>query len=391
MAEYEVGTIPHYFRFSIDLQVSPEPEQGHDFSISIRQGGQVLFRRARTEALVHPTAAGTVLRWSFQLGEVVRIIPPLAEEQAYLSTRASGDRASQWTPSPPAPAPPASPQPSSQNAASADEQRVFISYAREDSAAADRLYAELDAHPSLRPWRDTAHLVAGDDWEHLIWKEVGACDYFVILWSEHAMQSEFVQRELQEALNRARHVPRGHRFVIPLQITECQPHEHLGQYQHVDLFRDWQAGLTQLYTALGIQRYTHWYVARPTSGSPVLVPIGVDIDALPEQKQAVNLATIPPLDPLRVPHAGLSRDGILKENFLKLWSNASAKWPAALYRKADWNALDQLLFSSARSAVANQELAETFTRLWALARELRPHYEEDWRGFYTLIQQRDWL
>ena len=41
--------------------------------------------------------------------------------------------------------------------------RVFISYAREDTEAANRLYNDLKLS-GLEPWLDTESLVGGENW-----------------------------------------------------------------------------------------------------------------------------------------------------------------------------------------------------------------------------------
>ncbi len=46
--------------------------------------------------------------------------------------------------------------------------QVFISYAREDSSSANRLYESLRQYPDLSPWLDKKNLVGGTSWEDSI-------------------------------------------------------------------------------------------------------------------------------------------------------------------------------------------------------------------------------
>ena len=65
------------------------------------------------------------------------------------------------------------------------EKTVFISYAREDSAAAKRLYRDLkDA--GLTPWLDNESLLPGQNWELEIRKAIKRSTYFLVVLSSNS-------------------------------------------------------------------------------------------------------------------------------------------------------------------------------------------------------------
>src|ERR1043166_3158879 len=55
---------------------------------------------------------------------------------------------------------------------------VFISYAREDLAAVQRLKSALDA-AGIRTWFDMERLEGGDDYDHKIQRNIGRCSFFI--------------------------------------------------------------------------------------------------------------------------------------------------------------------------------------------------------------------
>jgi hypothetical protein len=269
--------------------------------------------------------------------------------------------------------------------------RIFISYAREDLAKAERLHDELAMYPELEPWLDQKKLVAGDDWEQVILGALDKSDYTVLLLSQHAVsKTGFVQREVREVLERALMRPPGERYIIPARLDDCYPvHRELSRLHYIDLFPDWSTGLCLLLQGLGLKQYTHCYVACGVDkgGKAILIPAGAPIPSESDGIKYVNVYRLPAISVGLVPTKGLERDGMQSGIFIKLWTVASADWPRTLYRKSDWRILDEILFPSSRSDSEKELLVEIVTRQWALARELSPYDEDDWRALRKLIQK----
>jgi hypothetical protein len=64
--------------------------------------------------------------------------------------------------------------------------KVFINYAREDTAAANRLYNDLKV-PGLEPWLDEESLLGGDKWKIAIKDAIRNSSYFVPLLSSKSV------------------------------------------------------------------------------------------------------------------------------------------------------------------------------------------------------------
>jgi hypothetical protein len=81
-----------------------------------------------------------------------------------------------------------------------ERRRVFISYAREDTASAQRLYRELQK-AGLDPWLDKEELRAGERWQIAIRRAIQDSRFFIALLSSNAVgRKGFIHKELAEAL-----------------------------------------------------------------------------------------------------------------------------------------------------------------------------------------------
>ena len=101
------------------------------------------------------------------------------------------------------------------------DRAVFISYAREDLAAVQRLKAGLDA-AGVRTWFDLERLEGGDDYDRKIQRNVARCSYFIPIVSaatERRLEGYF-RREWSYAIDRARNIAEGALFILPVSIDE---------------------------------------------------------------------------------------------------------------------------------------------------------------------------
>lgn len=126
--------------------------------------------------------------------------------------------------------------------------KVFISYAKEDYEAAQKLYAQLKSVPNIDPWFDKECLKPGLRWRPAIRKEIRESEFFIALFSKNSSARRgFVHTELNEALEILKETPEGQIFLIPIRLEECDPpHELLREIQYVDFFPDWEKGLKKI-------------------------------------------------------------------------------------------------------------------------------------------------
>jgi hypothetical protein len=111
---------------------------------------------------------------------------------------------------------------------------VFISYAREDLQAVQKLKAGLDA-AGVKTWFDLERLEGGDDYDRKIQRNIARCSFFIPIVSaatEHRLEGYF-RREWSYAIDRARNMTEGAIFILPVCIDDTNG----GEAQVPDKFK----------------------------------------------------------------------------------------------------------------------------------------------------------
>jgi hypothetical protein len=128
-----------------------------------------------------------------------------------------------------------------------DSPRLFLSYAREDSAAARKLYEELSVR-GLNVWLDREALRPGQNWQVAVRQAIRESRYFLALLSRNSVSKVgYVQKELKDALNILEEHPISSVFIIPARLDDCTPADDQIRNLHwVDLFDDWEGGVDRI-------------------------------------------------------------------------------------------------------------------------------------------------
>jgi TIR domain/SIR2-like domain len=98
---------------------------------------------------------------------------------------------------------------------------VFISYAREDLPAVQRLKAGLDA-AGVVTWFDLDRLESGDDYDRKIRHNIGRCSFFVPVVSANTQRrlEAYFRREWSHAVDRTRGMADGAVFILPVAVDD---------------------------------------------------------------------------------------------------------------------------------------------------------------------------
>jgi hypothetical protein len=96
---------------------------------------------------------------------------------------------------------------------------AFISYAREDLPAVQRLKTGLEA-AGVPTWFDMDRLEGGDDYDHKIQRNIARCSYFIPVISANTQRRHeaYFRREWAYALDRARNMADGALFILPITL-----------------------------------------------------------------------------------------------------------------------------------------------------------------------------
>lgn len=127
--------------------------------------------------------------------------------------------------------------------------QVFISYAREDAAMAERLYTYL-SEAGYKPWMDTKDILPGELWVNSIQVAIQNSDFFLACLSKNSVDKRgMLQKEIRSALDTWEGMLEGDIYLIPVRLDDCAVPERLSNFQWVDLFKE--DGWALLLRALG--------------------------------------------------------------------------------------------------------------------------------------------
>jgi hypothetical protein len=129
--------------------------------------------------------------------------------------------------------------------------QVFLSYAKEDAELAQRLYQDLN-RARFSVWLDSKKLLPGQNWPRAIEAAIETSDFFLACFSSHSVRKRGgFQSEVRYALDCARQLPLDEIYIVPVRLDECTvPHAIQHEFQYLDLYPDWDAGIERLLTML---------------------------------------------------------------------------------------------------------------------------------------------
>jgi hypothetical protein len=125
--------------------------------------------------------------------------------------------------------------------------RIFLAYVRENSAAAGRLFHDLE-EAGYRPWLDTENLLPGQNWARSIQRAIEDADFVIPCFSKKSvLKRGGFQSELRFAMLCAANLPLDDVFLIPVRLEDCGIPERIEKLlHHVDLFPFWEGGLAKV-------------------------------------------------------------------------------------------------------------------------------------------------
>jgi len=132
--------------------------------------------------------------------------------------------------------------------------RIFIAYAVEDGALAERLFKDLTAR-GLAAWLDRRKLLPGQNWPRRIEDAIASSNFFIACFSRNSARKRGgFQAEIRYALDCASRLPLDDVFLIPVRLDDCRvPTRIQRETQYVDLFPDWNTGLERILQIVGDQ------------------------------------------------------------------------------------------------------------------------------------------
>lgn len=117
--------------------------------------------------------------------------------------------------------------------------KIFLNHAAEDKSLVMPYYERLQAL-GYEPWIDK-RLLPGDVWDEEIQRAFNSADVYLIFLSPRSVNKRgYVQREINDALEKQKYNLAGDIGLIPVLLEECEvPNQISSRYQYVRLPDDW--------------------------------------------------------------------------------------------------------------------------------------------------------
>lgn len=111
-----------------------------------------------------------------------------------------------------------------------DEPMAFLSYASEDGDTVEHLRMRLASH-GIAVWQDKQNLRSGQNWENQIVQIIERVDAFIFVQTPNMDRRDqkrggVYNRELEEALEKAKDLPFGRVFIHHVTVGNCRKHPH---------------------------------------------------------------------------------------------------------------------------------------------------------------------
>ncbi|SDX93223.1 FHA domain-containing protein [Allochromatium warmingii] len=121
--------------------------------------------------------------------------------------------------------------------------RIFISHSSKDAVFVVEYLKPLLEHAGMSVWCSSGDLEWGVDWERQLHQELRRADWFIVVLSPDAADSDWVRAEVHWAMEKRKG------SIVPVMLHTCDPsaiHLRLGIVQFVDFRSDLDASATRL-------------------------------------------------------------------------------------------------------------------------------------------------
>jgi len=126
---------------------------------------------------------------------------------------------------------------------SVDYYTCFISYSSKDQAFAERLYADLQSN-GVRCWFAPEDMKIGDSIRHRIDESIRLYDKLLLVLSEHSVASQWIEQEVEAALQKERQQGKPVLFPIRLDNAVMESNAawatHIRHIRHIGDFTGWK-------------------------------------------------------------------------------------------------------------------------------------------------------
>ncbi len=176
---------------------------------------------------------------------------------------------------------------------------VFISHSSKDKPFVYRLAVDL-INRGIPVWLDAWELEVGDSLIDRIYQGIDDSTYFIVILSPTAIESGWVNKELNAGL--AKEEQLGRRFILPIKMAECQTPLKIADRVYADFSRSYQSELEKLIAALKRRGVDQIVVPPDRQIIPLTFTRGAYLNQVPFERRVRALAKSLPAGFMFAPH-----------------------------------------------------------------------------------------
>jgi len=131
---------------------------------------------------------------------------------------------------------------------------AFVSHSSKDKPFIRQLTSDL-TKAGITVWLDEQRIFVGESITERIGLGLAESDFFLIALSEASVNSEWVKKELSEAL--LKEVEKRKVVVLPIKLSECEVPAFIKVKKYADFTKSYKEGLNELITAMEKHKVTN--------------------------------------------------------------------------------------------------------------------------------------
>jgi len=133
------------------------------------------------------------------------------------------------------------------NQTSPKKKVAFISHSSKDKSLIRQLASDLKAN-GVDVWLDEREILIGDSIAEKIGQGLAESDYFIIAVSVHSAQSEWVKRELNNAI--VKEIEKRKTIIFPIKLNDVQMPSLINDKLYADFTTSYKEGFSKLLNAI---------------------------------------------------------------------------------------------------------------------------------------------
>jgi tetratricopeptide (TPR) repeat protein len=169
--------------------------------------------------------------------------------------------------------------------------RIFLSYARENQGAIERVYDSLIA-AGYAPWMDARDILPGEKWGTAIKTALRESDFFLVFLSSDSVDKRgFLQKEIKEALDIWKEKLEEDIYLIPVRLEPCNSPASLSEFQWVDLFKEdgWERLIKALTAEIGRRKRSKQPKSRQSNLFDLHLPEGNSVKQMAAASESADM------------------------------------------------------------------------------------------------------